>query len=224
MKVTIGIPCFKQAEYLPDALESALDQLIIAPNQIEVIVVNDGSPDNTTKIAQNYGVKVIEQVNKGLASARNTAIMNMTGDAFFPLDADDMIVPTAIELMIKKMEDTGADIVAPSLKCFGEGNAVITVMEKPQLNDFREGNRIPYAALIKKETLLELGGYSPRMAKGWEDMHFWINALTRGRRIETLQEPLLLYRTKKESMWLEAEQYRPELEAQIRKDFPFFYA
>lgn len=78
-KVTIGIPLYNQQDYVADAIESALSQTI----PCEIIVVNDGSTDKSLEVAQRYendGVKIINQVNKGLPSARNTVIMNMTGE------------------------------------------------------------------------------------------------------------------------------------------------
>lgn len=219
-RVTIAIPCYKQAEFLPDAIESALNQTY---KDLEVIVVNDGSPDKTSEIAKNYGVRVIDQVNKGLASARNSAIMAMTGGLFFPLDADDLLEPTAIEKLVQLRYEGTSVVIAPSMKCFGIGNETIEMIAKPTLKDFVQGNRIPYASLVDKEVLEQVGGYSPRMEKGWEDYHLWINILTKGYTIDTTPEALLLYRTKENSMWKEAEKHKAELLGQIYKDFPDFY-
>jgi glycosyltransferase involved in cell wall biosynthesis len=71
--VTIIIPCFRQAQFLPLAIESALGQSY--PN-VDVIVVNDGSPDDTSTVARRYGerVKYIEKENGGLPSARNAGL------------------------------------------------------------------------------------------------------------------------------------------------------
>jgi glycosyltransferase involved in cell wall biosynthesis len=216
MRVTIAIPCYKQAEYLPDAIESAIAQTV----ECEVIVVNDGSPDNTKQIAENYGVKVISQVNKGLASARNTAIMNMTGDIFLPLDADDILMPNCVEKILDAFKAMEADVVAPSMKTFGTSNETAILMTNPTLEDFKLANRIGYFSAIKKEALLECGGYSPRMDKGWEDYHLWIDLLSRGKKIVTIPEPLVLYRTKEQSMWKDSLKHKEELTAQINKDFP----
>ncbi len=219
MRVTIGIPAFKQQEYLSDAIESAISQSIMC----EIIVVNDGSPDNSRQIAENYGVNVINQVNKGLASARNTAIMNMTGDIFMPLDADDILMPNCVEKILEVFDSTDADIVAPSFKCIGTSNAEVILMPQPKIEDFRAGNRIGYFSAIKKEALLECGGYSPRMTEGYEDLHLWLDLLSRGKKIETIPFPYVLYRTKEQSMWKEArEKYHGALMKQIYKDFPHF--
>ena len=80
-KISVVIPCFEQAQYLSECIESVLAQTY-KPH--EIIVINDGSQDETRYVAMQYPVRYIEQVNKGLASARNTGIMNATGDYIFP--------------------------------------------------------------------------------------------------------------------------------------------
>jgi len=218
-KVTIAIPCYKQAEYLPDAIESALGQTY---KNIEVIVVNDGSPDATKEIAEKYPVKVINQVNKGLASARNTALMNMRGQYFLPLDADDILLEGCVQELIRVAKATDADIIAPSFKTFGTSNETVTLMAAPTLDDFRTGNRIAYFSMIKRSALQEVGGYSPRMVEGYEDLHLTINLLTAGKKIETVPQTLALYRTKPNSMIHEAQKHHVKLMEQIYKDFPTF--
>lgn len=216
MHVTIGIPCYKQAEFLSEAIESALAQTI----PCEVIVVNDGSPDNTEEIAKKYPVKLINQVNKGLPSARNTAIMNMQGDYFLPLDADDKLLPLCVERLLHTAQTTNADIIAPSFETFGVAHDTVVLMPEPSLKDFLSGNRIAYFSMMKKEALLEVGGYSPRMYWGWEDYHLWFNLLSRGKKLVTLREILVMYRTKQDSMWHESIKHDKELWQQIFKDFP----
>lgn len=219
MKVTIGIPCFQQAQYLPEAIESALNQTY---KDIEVIVVNDGSPDNTSEIAQKYPIKLINQANKGLASARNTAIMNMRGQYFLPLDADDVLMENCVEELVRVAKATDADVIAPSFKTFGTSNETVILMAAPTLNDFRIGNRIGYFSMVKRNALHEVGGYSSRMF-AYEDLSLWIDLLSRGKKIVTVPQPLALYRTKEESMWTDAvKNHHHELMQQIYKDFPSF--
>ena len=221
MKPTISviIPAFDQGEYLSQAIESVLEQTEKAH---EIIVVNDGSQDNTRYVAKGYPVKYIEQVNKGLSSARNTGIMNATGDYIMPLDADDMMQENCLERISQIIEQTNADIVAPSFKCFGINQDTCILMENPKLEDFKTVNRIGYFSAIRRSALLEIGGYSPRMTWGWEDYHLWINLLTNGKKIATIPEALVLYRTKEKSMIHEANAHATELWTQMRKDFSLF--
>lgn len=222
-KISVIIPCFNQGQYLAECIESVLSQTI-KPH--EIITINDGSQDDTRYIAQSYPIKYIEQVNKGLASARNTGLMNSTSDYIQFLDADDMLKENCIERISKIIElNPDADIIAPSFKCFGKYNEPVILMPNPQLEDFKPinfqpQNRIGYFSVIKKEVLLEVGGYSPRMTFGYEDYHLWINLLSRSKRIVTIPEVLVLYRTKGNSMITDAQAHNNELVAQIYKDFP----
>lgn len=220
-KVTILIPSYGQKEYLAEAIDSALAQTV----RSEVIVVDDGSVDGSLTIAReykNFGVKVIEQVNKGLASARNTGIMNATGDYILMLDADDILKESCVERILEVIEKTNADVVTPSIHCFGLGNVTTILMDNPTFDDFKEGNRLAYCSAIKKSVLLETGGYSPKYDQlgGWEDLALWYDLMRRKKKIVTIPEPLVYYRTKAESMWTKAEQNKKALWAQLIKDFP----
>lgn len=217
MKTSCIIPSYNQELYLPDSIESALDQ------NCEVLVTDDGSTDNSLAIAKRYPVRVISQVNKGLASARNTGIMNATGDYILPLDADDILMEGAVAKLVEVMEATDADFVAPSFKCFGVHQDEVILMPNPKIEDFKDANRIGYLSLFKKNVLLEVGGYSARMTWGYEDLHLTCNLLTRGKKLVTVQEVLWLYRTKENSMIHTAQAHHEELMNQIKKDFPQFY-
>lgn len=212
--ISIIIPSYNQQDYLADAIESALAQ----PN-CEVIVIDDGSTDNSLKIANSFPVKVVSQVNKGLSSARNTGIMNATGEYILPLDADDILLPGAVERIQQIIDETNADIVAPSFKTFGTTNQSVILMESPTVHDFKEANRIGYCSAIRKSVLLEVGGYSPKMIWGAEDYHLWFDLLTRNKKLVTIPEILWLYRTKETSMWTETAKHKDEYMAQINKDF-----
>src|SRR3990167_5315453 len=90
--ISVVIPCFNMQEYLSDAIDSVLSQTV-KPH--EIIIINDGSTDHSLDIAKSYesqGVRVISQVNKGLSSARNTGLMNATGEFILYLDSDDMLM------------------------------------------------------------------------------------------------------------------------------------
>lgn len=221
MTLSIIIPSFNQQEYLPDAIESVLQQR--GSEHTELIIIDDGSTDKSLEVAKRYerkGLKIISQVNKGLASARNSGIMNARYDWVLPLDADDILMDDAVEKILKAIDkNPDADIIAPSFKEFGMRQTEIILMDNPTLEDFKTANRIGYFSAIRKSKLLEVGGYSPKMVFGYEDYHLWINLLSTGARLITLPDVLVLYRTKKESMITTAQEHHEELMAQISKDF-----
>lgn len=218
--ISVIIPTFQQAQYIQECIESVLDQSV-AP--LEIIVVNDGSTDDTLEKLKRFpSIKVINQTNRGLSSARNTGIMNAKGDWILPLDSDDKLKYNAIERLTELAKSTRADVISPSFETFGLVQVPVILMPSPKLEDFKEANRIGYCSLIRKLALLEVGGYSPKMDVGYEDYHLTFNLLSRGKKIETTSDVLWYYRRKPNSMIDEAQ--KPEnhirLMKQIAKDFP----
>ena len=96
IKVSIIIPVYNGSNYVNLAIDSALRQTY---KNIEIIVVNDGSKDNTLKILKQYGdkIKLIDKENGGVSTALNLGIKNMTGDYFSWLSHDDLYYPEKIE-------------------------------------------------------------------------------------------------------------------------------
>jgi glycosyltransferase involved in cell wall biosynthesis len=93
--VSVIIPCYNHARYLGQAIESVLDQ---SYPRVEIIVVDDGSTDHTTQVAARYsGVHYVRQENQGLSAARNTGLRQSRGDFPVFLDADDLLLPGALE-------------------------------------------------------------------------------------------------------------------------------
>ena len=95
--VSIVIPCYNRAEFICEAIDSALSQSY--PN-IEVVVVNDGSTDDSHHIITAHyqnKIKYIQQKNSGASVARNSAIKASIGEWILTLDSDDCISPTYVE-------------------------------------------------------------------------------------------------------------------------------
>lgn len=93
--VSVIIPCYNHSAYLPEAIESVINQ---SYKNFEIIVIDDGSIDNTKGVCHNYPiVKYIYQKNAGLSAARNTGIKNSTGGYLVFLDADDWLLNNALK-------------------------------------------------------------------------------------------------------------------------------
>jgi glycosyltransferase involved in cell wall biosynthesis len=193
--VSIIITSYNYGRYVADAIQSALAQTY---KDIEVIVIDDGSTDETEQIVKKFPVKYIKTTNRGLSSARNCGIMNSNGEFILPLDADDKIDPTYIE---KAMMMIGsADVVYPDLQFFGDRNDRMTCNAPITRENFQRENIIPYCSLIRKSCLLECGGWRSSMIYGWEDWQLWIELLERGCRFLRLQEFMFFYRKHGETM------------------------
>lgn len=219
--ISIVVPIYNQIEYLADCLDSIQNQ---SSKPFEVILVDDGSTDGSGEIAERYAEKnrwkVIHQINKGLPTARNSGIMAATQDFVLFIDSDDILIETAIEEIQIVIDQSNADIMAPSLKCFGLSNEEVILMESPKLEDFRIGNRIGSCVCVRREALLAIGGYQPRMTFGYEDLALTCDLLSRGYKLVTIPKVLWLYRVKEHSMALTAKDHHTELLAQINFDVP----
>lgn len=100
--VSVVIPCYRQAQYLGEAIESVLGQ---SYPHLEVLVVDDGSSDNASRIASRYpGVRCVREQNVGVAAARNAGIRATNGDFLVFLDADDRLLPDAIATGVQALE------------------------------------------------------------------------------------------------------------------------
>jgi len=124
-KVSIIIPVYNVEDFLARCLESALNQSYL---NIEIVVVNDGSPDNCQIIIDEYSRKdnriiSIEQKNMGLSEARNTGMKIATGDYYFFLDSDDYITNDAIRIMIENIGDN--DVLIANMQTFDDNTKFV---------------------------------------------------------------------------------------------------
>ena len=188
--VSIVIPCYNQAQYLPDAIESALAQTIPAH---EVIVVDDGSTvGNVAAIVKKYkGVKLIRQENGGASSARNAGIAAATGTWIATLDADDRLDPAYIEQLIGKN-----DIVSPALQTFGAGNTQrwVSRLKHPTCSDYVQANQSMCCSLFRRKWWEKVGGLDESMRSGYEDWDFWVRMTSAGASVTVVDQVLFYYR------------------------------
>ena len=100
--VSVVIPCHNSARYLSESVDSVLAQTYPL---IEIIVVDDGSTDGTSEVAQNLPVEYVSQPNRGVSAARNTGILHCRGQYILFLDYDDRLLPRAVEIQVKLLEE-----------------------------------------------------------------------------------------------------------------------
>lgn len=200
-KVSVIIPCFNQAQFLNECIDSVLNQTM---QNFEIIVVDDGS-DSLASVAildklDKPKTKLIRKKNGGLVSARNAGIEIATGKYILPLDCDDKIAPTMLEKCSAYLDEHDECGICGGLtELFGTESGVwdIPKYSWPQI---LLGNRLVATNMFRRDDWATVGGYNPNMTHGLEDWDFWLSILELGRTVFQFDEVLFFYRKHGESM------------------------
>ena len=211
--VSVVIPAYNYAQYVEEAIQSVLDQTY---KNVEVIVVNDGSTDNTAGVVtpfMQYGVSYIYQPNQGAATARNRGITQARGEWIVCLDADDKLKPTYIEECLKVPE---ADIISTAMQYFGDRKGVHNFSEKPNYYDFCANNNIHCASMFRKDVWQAVEGFDSNLHSVYDDWEFWLHATKLGYEVRTISKPLFMYRKHGTSKIDEAQARHDELYGYIK--------
>jgi glycosyltransferase involved in cell wall biosynthesis len=191
MNISVVIPAYNGSRFLPRCLNSVFAQTL---KPQEVIVVDDGSSDNTAALAADLGAKVISRANGGLSAARNTGIRNASSEWIALLDADDMWAPEKLErqavLVCQKTV-----LVYTGIRIFDDNGPR---EERPAMDaatamkTLRYSNPItPSTVLVKRETILTQGGFREDI-RACEDWEMWMRLQQLGQ-FEALADPLTDY-------------------------------
>jgi glycosyltransferase involved in cell wall biosynthesis len=200
--ISVIVPCYNQSQYLTECIQSILEQTHL---NWECIIVNDGSPDDTTEVSKKLcaldsRIRYIEKTNGGLASARNAGIEKAIGKYILPLDADDRIGQRYLEEAIEVFEtQEGVSLVYSEAQKFG------AVTEFWKLAEYRyesllQFNMIFCSAVYLKSDWARIGGYDESMRRAWEDWEFWIRLLDKNSIVVKLRSTHFYYRMKEQSM------------------------
>ncbi len=195
MKVSVITPCFNHGKYIGEMLDSVMNQ---SYQDFEVIIVNDGSTDDTAQILNtiaNERVTIYHTTNHGPAVARNFAIHQAKGSIILNLDADDMIAPTFLEKCVNifhNQPNTG--IVYGDCEFFGATTGPF-LLPAYSFETMLRANCIVANACFLKSDWLKTEGYSTAMTYGYEDFDFWLSIIELGREVFQIKEPLVYYRT-----------------------------
>lgn len=201
MKVSVVIPCYKQAHFLSEAIQSCLDQNY---TDKEIIVVNDGSADNTSEVVAAFGNKIvyIEQENKGLSAARNTGIKAAQGEYIALLDSDDVCLPGRLTTQVAYLEthpDVGL-IVSDAVHYDGEKLLELrskTAGKPHKTDDFRWETvnycPTPSTFMVRRECFKVIGFFDERMTRAGEDWLFAVQVSLKFK-LAFINVPTILYR------------------------------
>lgn len=140
-KVSIIIPVFKTEGWLPDCLESCLNQTY---RNIEVVLIDDGSPDKSGEICDKYAsgdarIKVIHQANQGVSAARNHGLDCATGDYIVFVDSDDLVDTNAIETLLRIKAESDVEFVScSSYSLLPDGNRKPALFHDERMTNKKE--------------------------------------------------------------------------------------
>lgn len=201
--VSVIIPCYNQAHYLGEAIESILNQTY---QHYEIIVVDDGSPDNTAEVAARYpGVRYVRQANQGLAGARNTGLRESKGEYVVFLDADDRLVPDAIKTNLNYMlTHSECALVTGQAQFISSDGLIIPMTHRPSVSEDHYPELLRYnyilvgTLLYRRDVLMSVNGFNASVP-GCEDYELHLR-LAREFPIFCHDEVIMEYRQHEASM------------------------
>jgi len=213
VKVSVVLPVYNVENYLRDCLDSIVNQTL---KDIEIICINDGSPDNSLEILREYEAKdnritVIDQENGGHAVATNRGLKLATGECLFSMDSDDILELNALELSYNRLKEKDVDFVMFKAINYNDTNDVYYESEVYSMNKIyaKVGDEVfnyhdigelmfescvtPWNKLYKREFIIENNIHYPE-GLIFEDNVFYYNALLTAKRICFLNEFLFIRR------------------------------
>lgn len=208
MKVSIIIPIYNTEKYLEDCLKSLINQTY---QNIELIIVNDGSTDNSYQICQKYSnyknIKLINQKNQGVSIARNAGINIATGDYLMFVDSDDYIKANMVEVLVNNIKESDLAI-CEYYEEYKNKSIPVKIKSADKVINNKEAmlqtfgtvggyswNKLFKATIIKQNKL----SFNPNIHM-LEDQLFVIEYLKFAKSITIINQPLYKYRIRKSSI------------------------
>ncbi len=199
-KVSVIVPVYNTEKYLKKCLDSLLNQTL---NEIEIVAVNDGSPDSCRDILEEYKKQypekmvVIHKENGGQASARNLALGVCTGEYIGFLDSDDFVRAEMFEKLYRKAKEQDADYVACGYTdiTYRDGKEVVlqpyvaSKVAKKTKDMFFGALASPFLHLYKREIMVNSGVTFPE-GYIYEDTAFYLNLIPHVKKLGVIEEAL----------------------------------
>lgn len=210
-RVTTIIPCHNDARWVGRAIESALTQTY---RDHEVLVVDDGSSDDTPAVLARYEARarLMRQPNRGVAAARNTGIAHATGEFLAFLDADDVFAPDKVARQVAVLEqDARAGLIYTDVwetPSHGAARRRVTPRRFPPdrylvpLFLFQT-NWFPSSVLVRRAVLRQVGAFDETLRRG-EDRDLWMR-IAHAWRIQDIAAPLVVRTVRRDSVSASAE-------------------
>ncbi len=195
--ISIIVTVYNDAKHLEGCIESILAQTF---TRFEVIIVDDGSTDNSLKICKDYElqdrrIRVYHQKHQGAIVARNFAITIAKGEYIFPMYGDDKLNESALFKMYEAIQNQAADVVYSNTETFDNSNDIIE-MSLPDRNNPSGCDISVCSALYKKGDWKNYQGYDPNVDSDLNHWEFWLNFIEDSKKIVKLDDALVYYREK----------------------------
>jgi glycosyltransferase involved in cell wall biosynthesis len=219
--VTVIIPSFNAAKYVAQAVESALSQQGVP---LEVIVIDDGSTDDTLRVLEGFGprIQVVRQDRAGPYRARNLGAQMAKGSWLALLDADDDWLPGKLAAQLA-LVDGETDLVYTDRLNFGDYDRTterqsdsVRLWEGDIFEPLLMGNFITLSSVLMRRTAFEnLGGFQTAR-RGVQDWDMWLRFAASGRKVRLCKDPLTRYRFHGEQMTNDLDQRAADRESVLR--------
>jgi glycosyltransferase involved in cell wall biosynthesis len=191
--ISVIIPVYNGGRFLAEAIESVLAQDLV-PN--EILVVDDGSTDDSLAVAQGFEPRIciVSQSNAGVAAARNTGLDHASGEFVAFLDADDLMLPRRLAAQAAAMAlPSQPDVVLSAHWLFRHGEVSRPTHDPMDVRQHMRSGPVPSTAFVRRSAFSAYGRFSVEQRVG--DFIEWLSrAVAMGCGIETLPEPLVLRR------------------------------
>jgi glycosyltransferase involved in cell wall biosynthesis/Tfp pilus assembly protein PilF len=218
--VSVIIPCYKHARFLPETVGSVVAQTF---SDWEIVIVNDGSPDDTSDVARRLiaqypdrQIRLLENANGGPTAARNSGARAARGKYFLLLDGDDKIHPTMLAKLTPILETRPKiGFAYTHIQHFGAMDTEYPLPDFDRATLISKDNIVPICSLVRKSVWEQVGGFNQNMREGYEDWDFWIGCAEHGWDGYCLHEPLFFYRKAEPGRLNDANQKRERLIARI---------
>jgi glycosyltransferase involved in cell wall biosynthesis len=203
--ISVVIPAFNAAAVITETLDSVRRQTF---QDFEVIIVDDGSPDDTAAVVQKICAQdprfiLVQQANGGVAVARNTGVAQARGEWIAFLDADDVWLPVKLESQMRcSRQDSGANFLYANYY-FWDGQRDLAMHYRPRrpLPDGDPARALAASnvfnistVMVRRELLANGFGFDPQLAQGCEDWDFYLRLTGRGLQARGTRTPLVRYR------------------------------
>ncbi|TJY32896.1 glycosyltransferase [Pontimicrobium aquaticum] len=212
--ISIIIPCYNDAKFIEQAIDSAINQ---THTNKEIIVVDDGSNKDTKVVLKSLESKIdklIAQENLGQSTARNNGIKQANGNYVLVLDSDDYFENSFCQ---KALDIFNNDSNIKLVTCYAnlvfekKTNNYIYKPKGGTVESFLTSNSALGSAMFKKNDWNSCGGYDETMRNGLEDWEFYIRLLSRGGKAEVIKEPLYNYRKRENTTTAKANKAKYDL-------------